>query len=413
MNNKLKEEMIKKLLLLVLLGSPFLFTGCSDDDDNDPVGEPAFIIQSTVQTPDGTRTVYFNVLSSLTDEVDIADATEFNSNSRMKVYNGKVYVFDSENVEIIRFGIDENNDLIEEDKLSVIGLGASGFGGTNAIVSEQHAIAFVQGIRQFVFWNPSTMEITGTLDYPDIVPDAFRAGFTAPFDNDGRVFYGFSGFDFATFSNKPGARLVIIDPVTQTAETIFDENIAAGTEGAIDGNGDYYFSADAYFGFGRYLVAENRDKIQTIQRVRRGENTFDPSFNLLASELTDDNVPQMSSGGFHIVGDRFFAVLNGGTDEEIAANPQAALFSASLGRNLYVGSTADWKGTKIPFNDDTKAFTIVFPIAGEVYVVASSTDPATAGGTDLVNDLYRVTESNTLERLTSTPGFFENMARIR
>ena len=259
---------IKNLLLLLFASS--IFFACSEDKDTEPTGEPAFIIQSTVQTPDGTRTVYFNVLSSLTDEVNIADATEFNSNSRMMVYNGKVYVFDSENVEIIRFSVDENNDLVEEDKLSVVGLGASGFGGTNAIVSDQHAIAFAQGIRQFVFWNPSTMEITGTLDYPDIIPDAFRAGFNASIDGNGRVFYGFSGFDFATFSNKPGARIIIIDPVAQTAETIFDEDVAAGTEGAVDGNGDYYFSADAYLGFARYLVAENRDTVQTIQRIRRG-----------------------------------------------------------------------------------------------------------------------------------------------
>ncbi len=403
---------IKNLLLLLLVGS--IIFACSEDDDMaGPTGEPAFIIQSTVQTPDGTRTVYFNVLSSLTDEVDIADATEFNSNSRMMVYNGKVYVFDSENVEIIRFSVDENNDLVEEDKLSVVGLGVSGFGSSNAIVSDEHAIAFVQGVRQFVFWNPSTMEITGTLDYPDIIPEAHRAGFNASIDGNGRVFYGFSGFDFATFSNKPGARIIIIDPVAQTAETIFDENIAAGTEGAIDGNGDYYFSADAYFGFGRYLVAENRDTVQTIRRINRGESTFDPSFNMLVSDITDEGYPQLGIGGLRINGDRFITVLTAGTEEEIAANAQAAIFQASLGRKLYVGSTSDWKGTEVPFNDPSKALNVVFPINGELYVVATNSDPSVGGSTDLVNDLYRLTENNTLEKLTSTPGFFENMARIR
>ncbi|MEM8895308.1 MAG: hypothetical protein AAGC88_12070 [Bacteroidota bacterium] len=310
-------------------------TGTITDDDL----PPAYIIQSTVQTPDGTRTVFFNVISSLSDPVDLADATEFNSNSRMMVANGKVYVFDSENVQVVRFGVDETGNMIEEDVVSMVGLGASGFGGTNAIVSEEHAIAFVQGIRQFVFFNPSSMEITGTLAYPDIIPDAFRAGFNAAVAPDGRVFYGFSGFDFGTFSNQPGARVIIVDPVLQTAETIFDESIAAGTEGAIDSNGDYYFNADAYFGFGRYLVAENREPTQTVQRIKLGESSFDPTFNLSATKIAPEGYPQMSAGGFVISGDRFASIYIPASDEEIAANPQGALFAAALGRQLYAGSS--------------------------------------------------------------------------
>ena len=398
-------------MLLLMAGS--LLTACGDDDNATPSAGPAYIIQSTVQTPDGTRTIYFNILSSLTDEVDIANATEFNSNSRMKVYNGKVYVFDSENVEVIRFSVDENNNLVEEDKFSMVGLGVSGFGSANAIVSDQHAVSLVQGIRQLVFWNPSTMEITGTLDYPDIIPGSFRAGLGEAVDNDGRVFFGFSGFDFATFSNQPGTRLLIVDPISQTVETIFNQNIAAGTDGAADGNGDYYHNADAYFGFGRYLVAENRDTIQTIQRINRGENTFDPSFNLLASDMTNEGYLQIAPGGFNINGDRFVAVMIAGTEEEISANPRAALQQASLGRKLYVGSTSDWKGTEVAFSDDTKFPANILVVDGAFYLIAS--DPAGGGSADVfVNDLYRInTDDNTLEKLTSTVGWFENMARIR
>ena len=404
----IRMKRMSKILILTTFTS-FIFFACSDDDAT-PSQNPAYIIQSTVQTPDGTRTVFLNLISSLTDEVDITEAIEFNSNSRFKVYNGKVYVFDSENVEVIRFGLDDSNDLIQEDKFSMVGIGVSGFGPSNAIVSEQHAVSLVQGIRKLVFWNPSTMEITGTIDYPDIIPESFRSGFGAAVDADGRVFIGFSGFDFATFSNQPGARLFIIDPFSQTLETIFDEEISAGTDGAVDGNGDYYLSADAYFGFGRYRVTENRDTIQTIQRVNRGENTFDPTFDLLVSDITDEGYPQMGAGGLQIKGDLFTAILLAGTDEEILANPQAA-FSGTMPRKLYTGSTTDWKGTEIVFNDDTKVLNVVFVVDGEFYAVAS--DPQTSGSTNFGNDLYRLTEDNTLEKLTTTFGWFENMARIR
>lgn len=400
------KQTIKSLILTMLASS--MFFACSDDEPTRSQA-PAYIIQSTVQTPDNTRTVYLNLISDLTDEVDITDAIEFNSNSRFTTYDGKVYVFDSENVEVIRFGVGENNDLIEEDKFSMAGLGVSGFGSANAIVSEQHAVSQVQGIRKLVFWNPSTMEITGTVDYPDIVPELFRSG-GGDADADGRVFFGYSGFHFPTRSNKSGVHLLIVDPFTQTMHTIFDEDIAAGTDGTVDGNGDFYLSADAYLGFGRYMATENKETTQTIQRIKRGENTFDPTFDLPVSDITSEGYPQISLWGLQIMGDRFTAIILEASEEELAANPQSLL--GLTPRKLYIGSTSDWKGTEVAFNDDMKVPNSVFVVEGEFYVVAS--DPQVGATTAPGNDLFRLnTTNNTLEKLTTTFGWFENMARIR
>ncbi|MEM8895307.1 MAG: hypothetical protein AAGC88_12065, partial [Bacteroidota bacterium] len=59
----------------------------------------------------------------------------------------------------------------------------------------------------------------------------------------------------------------------------------------------------------------------------------------------------MSAGGFVISGDRFASIYIPASDEEIAANPQGALFAAALGRQLYAGSTTNWQATAIPFED--------------------------------------------------------------
>ena len=402
------KQLIKSLILIMLTSS--LFIGCSDEDGVDASQGPAYVIQSTVQTPDGTRTVFLNVVSDLTGKVDIAEATEFNSFSRFKVYNGKIYVFDSENVEVVRFAVDENNDLVEEDKFSMAGLGVSGFFPSNAIVSEQYAVSIAGGIRKLVFWDPSSMEITGTIDYPDIIPESFRTGFGESIDEDGRVFFGYSGFDFDTFSNQPGVRLLIVDAVNQTLEPLFDKDIAAGTDGAVDGNGNYYHNADAYFGLARYHPApENRETVQSIQRINRGENTFDPTFRVLASDITNEGYQQIAIDGFQIVGDRFAAVFLAASEEEILADPQAVF--GGLPRKLYTGSTTDWKGVEIAFDDAEKTLNGVFTVDGEFYVVASNL--ANRGSTDFSNDLYRITTFNTLEKLSSTVGWLENFAKIR
>ncbi|MEM8894918.1 MAG: hypothetical protein AAGC88_10095, partial [Bacteroidota bacterium] len=195
-------------------------SGTGTITDNDL--PPAYIVQNTVQAPDAPRTIFLNVLSDLTDEIDLADAFEFNGNSRVRVFNGKVYIFDSEQVQVIKYSIDANNVLVEEDRFSLAQLGAEGFLGIIAFVNDEYALVLANGLDQFVIWNPTTMELRGTINRPDDSPDNFSISNigTVGVSPDGKVFIGVSGFGFGA-PNTPGARVMIVDPVAGSVDVVF------------------------------------------------------------------------------------------------------------------------------------------------------------------------------------------------
>ncbi|MEM0938959.1 MAG: hypothetical protein AAGI25_04110 [Bacteroidota bacterium] len=398
---------------LVSLFAVSLLTNCSEDDDpelGDGTETPAYIVQNTVQAPDAPRTIYLNVLSDLTDEIDLADAFEFNGASRVRVFNGKVYVFDSERVLIIKHSINENNVLVEEDRFSLTQLGVGGFLGIIAFVNEEYALLLPGGLRQFVIWNPTTMEVRNMIDFPADSPDNFSISNigTVSVSPDGEVFIGVSGFGFgAPPNNTPGARVMIVDPVTGSVDIVFNENIAAGTEGAFDGQGNYYFSANGYFGFARYF-ADPAEVEQTMTRINRGELSFDSEFNIPVTSIGGLGRPQSLT--FEIIGNEFLIGVLDLTEDELGAlvNPfDLATGPIKLLRgNLQNGEAA----VEVPFSDGNKSMTDLFVVDGSFYGVARDFFDSSVGSE---SEIYRFTESNTLELMTTGVGWVEYIERVR
>ncbi|MEM1406581.1 MAG: hypothetical protein AAGG59_07395 [Bacteroidota bacterium] len=383
-------------------------SGTGTITDNDLA--PAYIVQNTVQAPDAPRTIYLNVLSDLTDEIDLADAFEFNGNSRVRVFNGKVYIFDSERVLIIKHSISENNVLVEEDRFSLAQLGVGGFLGIIAFVNDEYALLRPSGGRQFVVWNPTTMEVRNTIDFPADSPDSFITSNigTVSVSPDGKVFIGVAGFSFGALpNNTPGARVMIVDPVAGSVDVVFNENIAAGTEGAFDGQGNYYFSANAYFGFSRYF-ASPAEVEQTMTRIKPGELSFDSEFNIPATSIGGLNRPQNSI--LKIIGNEFLLGVLDLTEDELGAlvNP----FDLATGAiKLLRGNLENWEAAvEVPFSDGNKTMTDLFVVDGSFYGVARDFSDSSVGSE---SDIYRFTESNTLEKLTTGVGWVEYIERVR
>lgn len=388
----------------------FTLMSCSSDDDNpEPSStESVYIVQNTVQAPDVPRTVFISVISNLTDEVDLADAFEFNGSVRAKAFNSKIYVHDSERLLVIKYEINENNKLVEEDRFSMAQLGASSFNSQIAFVNDEYALTLPNGLRAFVIWNPTTMEVTSTIDFPSSIPDPFNTSNIGSINvsSDGKVFIGMAGFDGTTSSNIVGARVAIVDPVNGTVEMVFDENIASGTEGGFDGEDNYYFNANGYFGFARYL-GNPPEVAQTITRINQGESAFDPTFNISSTSVGAQGLP--ASVTMKISGDEFLYVMVDLTEDQLLQNP-FALIQGTQAR-LFHGTVSNWEGAvEVPFSDETKSITDIFVIEGSFYGVARDFSNSSA---ESVSDIYRITENSTLEKQTEGVGWIEYIAKVR
>lgn len=154
-------------LCVALLAS----VGCSNDDgsshgDQTPT-EDLYVIATAVSDDSGANT-YVAVLDSLAGEaLDLSRAREFGGWSDMGVIGDWVFVSSGESPEIERFSVDANRELVDVQKVS-FGNYTDDANFYNQILVNPNK-AYLRSDSEFVIWNPTTLEITGTLPYPEIV----------------------------------------------------------------------------------------------------------------------------------------------------------------------------------------------------------------------------------------------------
>ena len=332
------KQVMKKLILLTMVG--VAFSSCSDSDENiDPVdtADAAYLFQVETQTPTGERFVYMAITPTLDSEIDLSQAIELGGRSRIRTFNGKVYAFNGETLEVTRYGVGENStDVNEEDKFSMANLGIPSFGSAIAFVSDTRAVYIDSDVRQIVIWDPTAMEIVSTIPFEDNFPPS--AQFDRPaISTDGKVYLATVGVDFTTFQVSPGARVVIIDPVNETVEVAFDETLPSGNVGMFDAAGDYYFSGNTYFGIGHNFNVEKQPS-PIILKIENGETTFDSEFVLNGVQTNEDGYPDILH--YTVEGDRYVVVAHDDSSGPLIEKDLRAAFSAPW--LLYTGTVGEW-----------------------------------------------------------------------
>ncbi|MEM8893111.1 MAG: hypothetical protein AAGC88_00955 [Bacteroidota bacterium] len=375
-------------------------TGTITDDDL----PPAYLLQVETQTPEGDRLVYLVVSDQIDDPIDLGEAIEIGGVSRIRSYNGKVYAFNGETLEVIRYGLDETNTPVEEDVFSMANLGLQTFASAIAFASDTRAIYVDANIQQIVIWDPTAMEIVNTIPFGDNFPAS--AQFDRPAVNaEGKVYLATVGLDFTTFQVGAGAQVVIIDPVAETVEVVFDETLPSGNVGLLDMAGDYYFTANTYFGIGHNFNIELQPT-PAIYRILNGQNTFDPDFILDGATTNEDGYPDILH--YTVSGDRYVVVAH---DDSTGPLSDKDLFSAfSAPWLLYTGTVGEWNAVRVPAAEGELFLFAPYIVDGEFYTTPTFIDDR---GADAVNPLYRITASGTLETVTESPGFIRLVERIR
>mgnify|MGYP001792660251 CR=1 FL=1 len=377
-------------------------TGTITDDDL----PAAYFAQVETQTPDGDRLVFMSILSSLDAEIDLGSAIELGGASRIRTFNGKLYAFSGETFEVIRYGLDENNDPVEEDKFSLAGLGTPNVSSTIAFVSETRALYADAIIRQFVIWNPTAMEIVNTIPFPDEIPQSAQAD-RPVVDLNGRIFIAYAGVDFTTFQVAPGATVAIVDAVAETVTVVTDETAPAGNVGTLDDAGDYYFTANSYFGIGHNFNIELQPS-PVILRINNGENEFDSTFSLDGADTNVDGYPDILH--YTVFGNRYVVGAHDDSNGSLADNP-GGLFAALAGPwQLWIGNVDTLDGIRVQENEGELFLFPPFVVDGEFYTSPTFIDERSA---DDPAPLYRITDNGTLELVNQTVGFIRRVGRVR
>lgn len=198
-----------RLHCLLALFTLVAITACGAEEERASTGG-RYLASSWVASDDGTNT-YIALFDSLDrdEPLDFGTALEVPGYGDAWVYDEWVFVVDGEAPIVTRYVI-ADGALTPESALSFANEGV--FGAAfydNQILSRNKAYLANSQNREYIVWNPSTMEITGHVPWPEV---DFGEGF-APFhsylDRGGEVVgkYFFHGIyahdeDFTQFSDR-------------------------------------------------------------------------------------------------------------------------------------------------------------------------------------------------------------------
>ncbi|HTV19911.1 MAG TPA: hypothetical protein VMG12_14600 [Polyangiaceae bacterium] len=152
------------------LGMGAALVACSSDED-DAVGAvvaegPLYALQTSVST-DTDSTTYVALFDALdAGQLDLSGAREFAGYADLAVVDGKVFVSSGEAPEVSRFALGAEGRLQDDGIVSFANYIDDANFYNQKVVSA--AKVYLMGDGEIVIWNPSTLEITGTLALPEL-----------------------------------------------------------------------------------------------------------------------------------------------------------------------------------------------------------------------------------------------------
>lgn len=363
---------------------------------------PASYILSTLVSSGEETLGYVHVLDSLSPEaIDASRPREFSGQADAWVHDGSVFVTNGEDLTITKFSVLEG-ELIEQDVVSFSAYGLSTLGfWINTFVSSDKAY-LLNGTREYIVWNPATMQITGSIALPQPeAPPGFRlfTGYSdrAAVSRDGLLYQPFYWTDESFFLFPPESRIVVVDVAT---DSIVREIVAPcpGLDYAtVDESSNIYFSAWVYAPGGAAVLEQPSTCVFTVPAAGEPALAFDVA-SLTAGR--EGGVLRHVGNGralMSVLHDERFTPSDvpSAPERTFAANWRFWSFDMAAGTAQPLDAL-DWNaGAQYSFDIDQKTYTLV----------ALADYSATT--------VYELGESQTLTPIFDTAGWSTRLFRLR
>lgn len=343
------------------------------DGNAAPVGK-TFVAASVVFSPEGEQT-YVNVLRDLAPQsLDYERAIELAGWADIWVHDGRVYVSSREASTITKYAVDAAGGLVSEGVASFLAYGEVDVAfWSNTFVAPDKAY-MINGVSQYVVWNPQTMELTGTFELP-AMPERegflVRAG-TLDRSNvirDGLLYQPmyWSDEDYAVFA--PDSRIVVIDIATDRVVRVIEAPCAGLDIGTRDAAGNLYFST---WTSGIYQPLVLGDAGNCVARVPAGSDVAEVAFTF--AELAEG---REGAAVRHFQGESvLFSVFHEEQSGRLrdADDPWTVIGERNWRTWLY--DPASERSAPVESLDWNSGATYVFHLGGVAHVLVPSTDYA-------------------------------------
>lgn len=305
----------------LLLATLVPMTACSDngDDDNDNrggssstaggtnagspgegggAGEPAkpsplFAVPTQVYGADfATSTSYVSIVPSLdVSRISLDGAREVDGRGTVAKLGDYFFIASSSAPVVNRFSLQADGSLKAAASLNFSNYGVPEYFTIDAwggvLVDAQKAYVFNGTDGSHVAWNPSTMEITGTIDGPGLVQEGYNFESIAVVRGQ-RMYRIFTFLNYDTWEFLPDHQyLAVYDLEKNELVSVTEENRCPQLYNRpfVDEKGDVYFSGWVWTP-GLTLTGDYPPSCAL--RIKDGEDAFDPEWQLnFAADVTE------------------------------------------------------------------------------------------------------------------------------
>lgn len=241
---------------------------------------PVYVVFSTIDTPDG-RTGYFVTTPSLESDVAVDVTTGFEEAGGGQLYappgEGYFLIGGGEAPTFTRYDLDANGAPERGRTISFANLGVTDVWRHMIFVNDSKAYFLDMSQLQIISFNPTTMELNGTIPVGDFACEEVQTEFGTPIQREDGFYFPRSCWDLDITSS--GASLVHLDPETDTVTVTHDARCMGMQVGFMADSGDAYWFADHDASM-EWSLQGREAPHDCALRLRAGETTFDPEWQL-------------------------------------------------------------------------------------------------------------------------------------
>lgn len=285
-------------LLVALLAPCLALAACSSSDDDQVMGKGSYVLGSVVIDAEGTRTTYVQTIESLdAGPFDNDAALEMPGNGVLMAHGEHLFVGLAEEPTWIRYTLAEGGGLEKTGELSLLNFGARYIDFGNAVVDGETAVSVLSNPPVAVIWNPSTMEIRGTVGLEHLARPGYELEVWTTVAHGGLVYIPGRWADWQGGRVLDGVSLTILDPKAMKVLAVAEDDRCTSA-------GRIVFDEAGY----GYVMGDGRTYCSQMYALARGEEPGENCFLRLPPGGTDfeedyyHSVPSLT-GGLEAIGE--------------------------------------------------------------------------------------------------------------
>lgn len=406
--NGSRTEWMSEWMLRAVLCAPLGFAlGCAGDDDtvatiepNEPGSgatgpESLYAVPTEIYGADfATSTSFVPLVPSLdVERIGLEEAREKDGRASVMAIGEYLFIASSSAPVIERFEVRPDGSLVEAGRLSFANYGLPEFFSIDAwgsvTISPTKAYVFNRSNGAHIAWNPMTLEITGEIAGPDVL----RAGWeleSVAILRGNRLFRIFAYLDYDGWRFDSETQYLAVYDVEndELLDLVQDSRCPLlYSRPFLDEVGDIYFSGWVWTAAEALMNGAPKN---CALRIRDGQQTFDPDWQLTYSE---DVTEGREAGILRYLG-------NGRALLDVFHHERAAMSADITTQEL--SNTPNWRLWSVDLEQRTGA-----PVEGLDFKAGGYQDVAMDGRTFLMvpNEDYSETTAYEVEEGRAAPGF--------